>query len=78
MYRATKYVYQKKSKRKWELTITVDGDEVFRDLCNDLMTKKIWNGKSVRRILDRSNYDGTRTVTVYYDNDVKSEYIVDI
>lgn len=54
-----------------------DPAEVNKALMHDLINKKLHGCKYITSIKDRCNYDGTRTITVYYDNGVKNEYTVE-
>ena len=66
-----------KKGRTWETTHSTDNaTEVYESLAHDLHAKYICKAAYIRRITDRSNYDGTRTVTVTYDNDCRSTYII--
>ena len=47
-----------------------------KELCHDLWAKYISKCLYIKRIIDHNNYDGTRTVTVIYDNGVKRIYTV--
>jgi len=69
--------YTKTSKNAWEKKFyTEDVFEVYKDLSNDLIHKKLHNCSYITRITDESNYDGTRTITAYYTDGVKGVYIV--
>lgn len=49
---------------------------VYRELSHDLWAKHIAKATYIKRITDKSNYDGTREITVLYDNGVKRIYTV--
>ena len=67
----------KKVGSKWEQTYrTTDELEIYKDFANALLCKKIHKCTYIASIKDRTNYDGTRTVTVYYDNGTKAVFIV--
>ena len=70
--------YQRKYGRKWETVhIMRDGmhkEEIHELLMKELISKYLWHATYIRRIVDRNNYDGTREVTVYYDNDSRAIY----
>lgn len=53
-----------------------DRELVYKELCHDLWAKHICKATYIKRITDRNNYDGTRTITVLYDNAVKRVYTV--
>ena len=66
-----------KDGRAWTVArIETDATEIYKSLSADLIHKKLHKCKYIRSVADRSNYDGTRTVTVYYIDDVKRVYIV--
>lgn len=56
---------------------TINERKIYKSLASDLLAKKVHKCTYINRICDRSNYDGTRTITVYYDNGTKSVYIVE-
>jgi len=68
--------YQKYGKWKVE-RIETDKTEIYRSLATDLLHKKLHKCTYIRSITDTCNYDGTRTVTTYYDNNVKRVYVVE-
>ena len=70
-------VAQKKDGKNWVNTYT-DTDEarVYEDLCRDLIHKKLHGASYIRRITDDTNWDGTRNITVTYDNGCRSVYTV--
>ena len=47
-------------------------------LLNDLIAKKMHKCKYIKSIKEHCNYDGTRTFTIYYDNNVKNVYTVEM
>lgn len=66
-----------KSGRKWVETYkTTDKAYVYECLARDVCNKKIHKADYIRQIKNQCNYDGTRTYTVTYDNNVKTDYIV--
>ena len=69
---------ERKTGRAWSATYTTtDATTIYKDLAHDLQAKYIHRASYVKRITDRCNYDGTRTITVTYDNDTRSIYIVE-
>ena len=56
---------------------TEDINEVHEKLMLDLIAKKLHKCTYITRITDRCNYDGTRTIEVYYDNKTKCAYVVE-
>ena len=66
-----------KNGSKWEESFsTTDQKAVYQLLAQAMVRRYVHKAAGILRVLDRSNYDGTRTVTIYYDNNCKSEYIV--
>lgn len=75
--RKIEYVAFEKKGNKWVETHR-NGNEldVYTDLSRDVCAKKIHQASCIRSIKHNCNYDGTRTYTVLYDNNVKREYTV--
>lgn len=66
-----------KNGNKWELyNEYTDTSYIYERLAKDLLHKKIHKAASISSIKDRCNYDGTRTITVTYSNNVRSIYII--
>lgn len=66
-----------KEGKKWvESMVVTDEKEVYDNLAHDMISKKInccqWI-KSIKRI---PNYNGSQTIKVTYDNDVRATYII--
>lgn len=67
---------------KWETTYTLtEFDErgkenIYKSLMCQLVAKKLHKCTNIIRFTDSCNYDGTRTITVYYDNAMKYTYVV--
>lgn len=53
-----------------------DEKEIYKNLSLDLINKKINQCRYIKSISRKSNYDGTQTITVNYDNNVRNIYIV--
>ena len=53
-----------------------DENKIWESLAKDLIAKKLHKATWIRSVRDSSNYDGTRDITVYYDNGVRSIYTV--
>lgn len=53
-----------------------DAELIYKELSHDLLAKYVYKAQYIKRIKDRNNYDGTRTVEVLYDNGVKRVYTV--
>lgn len=66
-----------KDGNKWnERHTTEDPATVYESLSRVLRAKYIHRAAWVKRITDTTNYDGTRTITAYYDNGCKSVFTV--
>ena len=76
-------IYKKsEGKKDWEETAYSDHDKtrVLESLTYSLMNRYIWKG-AIERIKDRNNYDGTRTIEVYFRSGIskyKYVYIVEL
>lgn len=67
----------KKTGSHWKSTfIDKNPETVYQSLALDLIAKKINECSYITKITRRNNYDGTQTITVYYSNDIKQEYVV--
>ncbi len=74
-----KRVIEVRSGKKWTVSAEqYDRETILHSLASDLAAKYIGRAQYVRRIERRSNYDGTQTYTVTYDNECRSIYTVDI
>lgn len=51
---------------------------IYEQIARALHAKYIAKAPYIKRLIDYSNYDGTRTITIYYDNNIKDVFIVDI
>lgn len=68
---------EKKVNGKWYETFReTDESKIWESLAKDLIAKKLHKASWVKSVRDASNYDGTRNITVTYDNDVRSIYTV--
>lgn len=68
--------YEKKEGRKWIMTYyTEDELEVYKNFSMELMYSKVFKSPLYKRMVQYSNYDGTRTV-VFYQETGRSVYIV--
>lgn len=70
-------VYVKENKKYVASRYCVDKEAVYSALASDLINKKILKASYISRIIRFSNYDGTQTVKVFYDNGVMCEYVVE-
>ena len=53
-----------------------DAETVYKELSHDMLAKYIAKATYIKRITDKSNYNGTREIVVLYDNGVKRIYTV--
>lgn len=60
-----------------EIRRVTDPAEVEHDLMHDLIAKKLHSCTYIKSIKDRTNYDGTRTITVTYTNNVRRIYRIE-
>lgn len=68
----------KKVGNKWEQTFKeTNEDTVNKSLLHDIVAKKMHGATYIKRITENCNYDGTRTFTVFYDNNVKNVYTIE-
>lgn len=71
-------IVELKKGRVWTATRTeTDETEIYKSLSHDLIAKKIHGASYIVRIKDVCNYDGTRTITVTYNNDVRRVYTIE-
>ena len=69
--------YRKSEKGTWQLTSeSNDARRVYESFGYTLMSKYVHKVKYITKIMDRNNYDGTRTITAYFDNGTKYVYTV--
>lgn len=73
-------IIEKRAGKKWipdpDLT-TFDAARIHEHLMHDLIAKKLHACRYITGIKDRTNYDGTRTITVTYDNGVRAVYTIE-
>ena len=75
--RNIEYVTYSKENGKWVETYrNANKADVYEDLSRDVCAKKIHLASYIKSIKHVCNYDGTRTYTVLYNNNVKREYTV--
>ena len=75
--REIKKVLEKKVGRTYEVeTIITDTERIYTDLATEIIAKKLHNCTWITRITDNCNYDGTRTITITYNNGYRSRYTV--
>ena len=68
--------FEIKNGRQWEETYrTEDRAKVYEDLANELLNLKVFRSPTYKRLIQHSNYDGTRTIVIYQDTG-RSVYIV--
>lgn len=76
--RKEQLIVERKKGKTWELVWTSETREtIYRDLFHDIMAKKIHKCTYIKSIHDVCNYDGTRTITVYYDNNIRRRYTIE-
>lgn len=77
--REIKFVTEIKEHNKWKETYTeIDKAIIYKELADDLIRAKITHGTCVRKIKRSPNYDGTNTIVIWYDNDLKRTYTVEV
>lgn len=57
-----------------KLSTTFTGLTAYKRFASSLYCKKVLNGTWVKRIKDSTNYDGSRSCTITYDNDTVSVF----
>lgn len=76
MKREKATTYQKNG-AKWEKTFETYSIEHIKDkLLNDLINKNLCKCAYIKSIKRVNHFDGWQTITVYYDNNVKTEYFI--
>lgn len=71
-------IAQKKDNGKWVDTYIENNPEsVYKSLVHDLVAKKINQCKYIKSIKRIQNYNGTNTIIVLYDNNIRSIYTVE-
>lgn len=70
-------IEEKNNGKYQEIRRVTDPAEVEHDLMHDLIAKKLHACTYIRSIKDRTNYDGTRTITITYTNDVRRIYRIE-
>lgn len=77
----TKREFQVKNGKKWETTCEQDGLTALDFLASELAAKYIGKASYIRSIKRANNYDGTKTYTVTYSDDIgggRAVYLTDI
>lgn len=75
--REIKKEIEKKVNRTYETeTVITDVARIYEDLAKELIAKKLHNCTWITRVNDVPNYDGTRTITITYNNGYRSRYTV--
>ena len=73
-----KRIAQKKTGKTWVNTyIDTCPGTVYKSLSHDLIAKKINACTYIKSIKRIQNYDGTNTIIVTYDNNVRSVYTIE-
>lgn len=78
MKKATMKTYIKESGKYVETSERTDRLYILENLSHDLISKKLHNAAYITKIIDKSGYAGERKITVYYNNDVKNVYTVEL
>ena len=69
---------EKRNGGKWEtVSVYTDPVKIYESLAKDMIAKKIHKCTYIRAIKDRCNYNGTRDITVSYDNGVRRVYTIE-
>lgn len=77
--REIKRIIYNRDNNKWRKVMTVTNKEdIYKSLATDIIAKKIHKCLWVKSIRDVSNYDGTRNISVYYNNSCKAVYTVEV
>jgi hypothetical protein len=76
MTKATAQTYTKESGKWVKGFYNTDSESVYKNLTDALISKKICGCRYIKKIERVNRYDGTQRITIYYDNDVKVEYII--
>lgn len=70
--------FEVKEGKEWKETYrTEDRAKVYEDLACCLMYSKVFKSPLYKRMTDRPNYDGTRTIIFYQDNG-RSVFVVEM
>lgn len=76
--REIKQIVEKKVGRAYEVqTVITDKATIHESLMKELIAKKLHQCRWIKSIRDSCNYDGTRDITVTYDNGFRSVYTVE-
>lgn len=67
---------QRKINGKWIKTYHDSTNDVFVSLAHELHARYIMKVTYITRVTDRNNYDGTRTIIIYYNNDFRNVYTI--
>lgn len=75
--REEKRVIEIKNGTKYEIMETYTNPYfIYESLARELIAKKLLHCEWIKSIKDRTNYDGTRTITVTYNNDTRAIYTI--
>ena len=73
--------FQVKNGKNWETTLTQDGLTALDFLATELAAHFIGKASYIRSIKRRNNFDGTKTYTITYSDDIgggRAVYLTDI
>lgn len=64
---------------KWQVNYTIENDEleVYRELAQYLIAKKINKCKWIKSIVRQPNYDDTQTIIIYKGENCRVTYIIE-
>lgn len=61
-------IFETKEGKTWKETFrTEDTEQIYKDLAQELLNCKVFKSTYYRKMTQRNNYDGTRTITFYQD-----------
>ena len=79
MKRESRTCYTNSANGKWEVCfVEYNADKVHEWLMTEMIKHYIHKSNAITKVTDVNNYDGTRTITVYYDKcfHLKNVYVV--
>lgn len=70
-------IIEKKNGKTWEtVNVYTDPVKIYESLSKDMIAKKLHKCTYIKTIKDVCNYDGTRDITITYDNGVRRIYTI--
>lgn len=71
-------IIEKRNGKTWEtVNVYTDPVKIYESLAKDMIAKKLHKCTYIKTIKDVCNYDGTRNITVAYDNGVRRVYTIE-